>query len=243
MADEEKQDQQDQAGTPSKTDTQTETDSQAQKEEIEKQAKAALMNAVKQIGALVKKLMGLLGMKGDGYPDAKGESSSQEEDASGAQEPEVILGQLQFLAEELGEGRIPDAEAVEKAGKKISTMNLKALEKAQAILEKLITDAKGEQKQDKEETKKDQSGGQADGDGKDDKSEDQKKLESTQTELKEVKKQLEAIQVASGTARGEGEPEPGKEDVEKAETGLWGSVFTGTPYAVEQKKDEQPPAQ
>lgn len=221
------------------------------KEETQKQDKAALLAAVKQIGSLVGKLLKLLGEKGYGYGSPamkKSQESDQAIEAAGALDHEAIMSQLGFIAQQLEEGEIPGAEDVEKAGKRFTSGRMKILQEAQALIGKLIADldksktneeeAEEETGEKKKETKKEEP--KPDGepepepetksDGEETKPEevsDEAKDEVAKA-LTEIKDRLATVEAAAGIQRGVSEG-GGKEQTEKS-GGMWGSVFSGTPF-------------
>ncbi len=209
--DEEKTDEEKEEETQGKDEEKTDE----KKDEETHQSKSEMVSALKGIMNLVNRLMKMVGM--GGYGEAK---KSADEDGDSA---DSLLAQAEFMLNELNEGRIPDAEAVAKAGKRVTPARLKRLEAFSEELGKFISDLKGEEEteakgeDEKKETKKSDDplvGGDVGA--------------KILAELDKVNKRLDKVEAGAGASRGESEDEGGdKEKTEKRTEGDMSSFFVG----------------
>lgn len=209
--DEEKQDEETkeedaQAKTEEKTDEKKDEETQASGPEM--------VNALKGIMGLVNKLMQMVG---------GGDESAMRTEKN--QTADILMAQAQFMMDELAAGRFPDAEAVEKAGKRVTPARLGKLEKFAEELQSFIADLKGGEA--KEET---QSKDEDDGKAKTEKSAtSEDKLDKLLEKFEGVEKRLDKIEAGGGASRGESEDESGggKEKTEKSNEGDMSGFFAG----------------
>lgn len=217
-SDEEKTDKEKDEETQGKEDKEkTDEKKDGDKDEETQAVSPAIVGALKQMMGLVNKLMKLAGVGGYGEPTKKSE------DAEDGVSVDTLMAEAQFMLDELGEGRVPDAEAVEKAGKRVTPSRLKKLEAFQAELATFIADLKGDAAKEEDGEKKDKTEktGDADLDG-----DVGKKILD---ELGKVNKRLDAVEAGGGASRGESEDESGggKEKTEKSAEGDMSGFFVG----------------